>query len=66
MAAPTNTANVKKALANPEPSTHGPWIPAFAGMSGELYAAFAGLSEVTPNSSRISRIAASAPRMWSG
>ena len=24
MAAPTNAANVKKALANPEPSTHGP------------------------------------------
>jgi len=24
MAAPTNPANVKKALANPEPSTHGP------------------------------------------
>ena len=23
MAAPTNAANVKKALANPEPSTHG-------------------------------------------
>ena len=25
MAAPTNAANVKKALANPEPSTHGPF-----------------------------------------
>ena len=25
MAAPTNAANVKKALANPEPSTHGTW-----------------------------------------
>jgi len=24
MAAPTNAANVNKALANPEPSTHGP------------------------------------------
>ena len=24
MAAPTNTARVKKVLANPEPSTHGP------------------------------------------
>jgi len=24
MAAPTNAAGVKKALANPEPSTHGP------------------------------------------
>jgi len=24
MAAPTNAANVKKVLANPEPSTHGP------------------------------------------
>ena len=24
MAAPTNAANVKKTLANPEPSTHGP------------------------------------------
>jgi len=24
MAAPTNAANVKKSLANPEPSTHGP------------------------------------------
>jgi hypothetical protein len=26
MAAPTNAANVKKALANPEPSTHGPSV----------------------------------------
>ena len=29
MAAPTNAANVKKALANPEPSTHGPDVVAF-------------------------------------
>src|SRR5215831_7192550 len=27
MAAPTTAARVKKALANPEPSTHGPWRP---------------------------------------
>jgi hypothetical protein len=27
MAAPTNAANVKKALANAEPSTHGPFRP---------------------------------------
>ena len=27
MAAPTNAANVKKALANSEPSTHGTWLP---------------------------------------
>jgi hypothetical protein len=27
MAAPTNAAYVKKALANPEPSTHGPTLP---------------------------------------
>ena len=27
MAAPTNAAGVKKALANPEPSTHGPSLP---------------------------------------
>ena len=27
MAAPTNAANVKKALANPEPSTHGTNLP---------------------------------------
>ena len=27
MAAPTNAANVKKALANPEPSTHGTKLP---------------------------------------
>jgi len=27
MAAPTNAANVKKALANSEPSTHGPFRP---------------------------------------
>jgi hypothetical protein len=26
MAAPTNAANVKKALANSEPSTHGPYV----------------------------------------
>src|SRR5205807_6838849 len=30
MAAPTNAANVKKALANPEPSTHGRSRPAGA------------------------------------
>jgi hypothetical protein len=28
MAAPTTAARVKKALANPEPSTHGPRLPA--------------------------------------
>ena len=27
MAAPTNTADVKKTLANSEPSTHGPSLP---------------------------------------
>ena len=27
MAAPTNAANVKKVLANPEPSTHGTKLP---------------------------------------
>jgi hypothetical protein len=31
MAAPTNAAYVKKALANPEPSTHGPIRPFAAG-----------------------------------
>jgi len=30
MAAPTNAAYVKKALANPEPSTHGPTLPTCA------------------------------------
>jgi hypothetical protein len=34
MAAPTNTANVKKALANPEPSTHGAKQVAF-GVTGK-------------------------------
>ncbi len=30
MAAPTTAARVKKALANPEPSTHGPTLPTCA------------------------------------
>jgi hypothetical protein len=30
MAAPTTAARVKKALANPEPSTHGPILPTWA------------------------------------
>jgi hypothetical protein len=29
MAAPTSAARVKKTLANPEPSTHGPKLPRF-------------------------------------
>jgi len=38
MAAPTNAVGVKKVLANPEPSTHGPLLTcvANAGMSGLL------------------------------
>ncbi len=30
MAAPTTAARVKKTLANPEPSTHGPTLPTWA------------------------------------
>ena len=31
MAAPTKPADVKKSLANPEPSTHGPLLPTSLG-----------------------------------
>jgi hypothetical protein len=43
MAAPTNAANVKKALANSEPSTHGSSnIAAFAGAPVGRISGFAG------------------------
>ena len=47
MAAPTNAALVKKSLANPEPSTHGPSrsrrLSAFVSVVGAIPAAPAGL-----------------------
>ena len=36
MAAPTNAANVKKALANSEPSTHGAWRAGVAAVRNGL------------------------------
>jgi hypothetical protein len=45
MAAPTNAANVKKTLANPEPSTHG---PKRTSISRCLMSAFGGIVDFAP------------------
>src|SRR6266849_8846670 len=37
MAAPTTAARVKKTLANPEPSTHGPTLPSWASAQNRSY-----------------------------
>jgi hypothetical protein len=42
MAAPTTAARVKTALANPEPSTHGPILPTLAVREVDSYPVYIG------------------------
>jgi hypothetical protein len=52
MAAPTNAALVKKALANSEPSTHG---PSRRILRWNFMSAFAGISDIVPSGHQTDR-----------